>query len=124
MAYTPGFEHDIFISFNHEDNLAPEGERGWVEQFREHLEIWLRRSGLKDLDIWWDKEQLRGNMDFDARIEKVLGSTAFLLVLHSRNYRQSDYCRKELDWFVSHAGKHPIGLRVGDRRRILNALTK
>jgi hypothetical protein len=122
MAYTSGFEHDIFISFSHEDNLAPEGAKAWVDQFREHLEIWLRRRGLQKLDIWWDKEQLRGNTDFDARIEKVLGSTALFLVLHSRNYRQSDYCRKELDWFCCQAGQHPLGLTVGDNRRILNVL--
>jgi hypothetical protein len=122
MAYTSGFEHDIFISFSHDDNLALECGTGWVAQFREHLEIWLRRRGLKGLDIWWDKEQLRGNTVFDARIEKVLGSTALLVILHSRNYRQSDYCRKELDWFCAHAQRHALGLSVGDQRRILNLL--
>jgi hypothetical protein len=122
MAYTPGFEHDIFISFSHEDNLARSGEKGWVAQFREDLEIWLRRRGLQGLDIWWDKEQLRGNVDFDARIERVLGGTALLLVLHSSNYRQSGYCRKELDWFCAHAQRHPLGLAVGDQPRILNVL--
>jgi hypothetical protein len=34
MPYTRDFEHDIFISFSHEDNLAPEGEKGWVSLFR------------------------------------------------------------------------------------------
>ncbi len=122
MPYTPGFEYDIFITFSHEDNLAPAGEKGWVTQFREHLEIWLRRRGLKGLKVWWDEEQLRGNTDFDARIQGVLSSTALLLVLHSRNYRQSDYCHKELDWFVASAQRHPLGLTVGDRRRMLNVL--
>lgn len=122
MAYTPGFDHDLFISFSHEDNLAPEGQKGWVELFRESLEIWLRRRGLKDLDIWWDKEQLRGNTDFDARIERVLGRTALFVVLHSRNYRQSDYCSKELGWFCAKAERHPLGLSIGDRRRLLNIL--
>jgi hypothetical protein len=122
MAYTAGFEHDIFISFSHEDNLAPAGAKGWVELFRESLEIWLLRRGLTGLDIWWDREQLRGNTDFDARIEQVLGSTALLLVLHSHNYRQSDYCRKELGWFCAKAEPHPVGLSVGDRRRLLNVL--
>jgi hypothetical protein len=122
MAYTQGFEQDLFISFSHEDNLAAGGESGWVAQFREHLAVWLRRRGLKGLEIWWDEERLRGNTDFDARIERVLSGTALLLVLHSRNYRQSDYCRKELDWFVSHARQQHLGLSVGDRRRILNVL--
>ena len=122
MAYTQGFDHDIFISFSHEDNLAREGERGWVDQFRESLEIWLRRRGLRGLDIWWDKEQLRGNTDFDARIEACLKMTAVLVVLHSRNYRKSDYCRQELDWFVGHAERHGLGLAIGDNRRILNVL--
>ena len=122
MAYTQGFNNDIFISFSHEDNLAPTGqkEKGWVVQFRELLEIWLRRRGLRGLSIWWDEEQLRGNTDFDARIEECLAKTALLVVLHSRNYRQSDYCRKELEWFVSHVRQPPLGLSIGDNRRILN----
>ncbi len=122
MAYASGFDHDIFITFSHEDNLAPAGDKGWVAQFREHLEIWLRRRGLKGLEVWWDEEQLRGNTEFDARIQRVLSRTALLLVLHSRNYRQSEYCRKELDWFVTAAQRHPLGVAVGDRRRILNVL--
>jgi len=122
MAYTQGFDHDLFISFSREDNLAAGGERGWVTQFREHLEVWLRRRGLRGVDIWWDQEQLRGNTDFDARIEQAIAGSALLLVLHSRNYRQSDYCHKELDWFVSHAERHPLGLAAGDQRRILNVL--
>lgn len=122
MAYTTGFEHDIFISFSHDDNLPLPNEKGWVSLFREHLEIRLRRRGLKELKVWWDEEQLRGNTDFDARIERVLSNTALLLILHSRNYRQSDYCRRELDWFVSSAQQHSLGLKVGDQLRILNVL--
>lgn len=91
-ANTPGFEHDIFISFSHTDNLAREGANGWIDRFREELEIWLIRRALKDLSIWWDKEKLRGNTNFDARIEDCLSKTALLVVVHSRNYCPSDYC--------------------------------
>ena len=121
MAYTTGFDYDIFISFSHEDNKPRPGGRGWIEQFREYLEWWLTsRRGLKGLRIWWDKERLGGNTDFDERIERDLGNTALFFVVHSRNYRDSDYCAKELDWFVDKAKHHSVGLSVNGERRIFN----
>jgi len=94
MAYTTGFDHDLFISFSHEDNLAPEGQEGWVELFRESLEIWLQRRGLKGLDVWWDKEQLRGNTDFDARCERALNTTALQPIQRCRLRGQSPCCAR------------------------------
>ena len=126
MAYVPGYDYDIFISFSHQDNRprpdAAEGERGWVEQFRDYLEWWLARRNITDPKVWLDKQRLAGNTDFDQRIEHDLDSTALLFVLHSHNYRQSDYCAKELDWFVKHANKQPAGLTVSGNRRIFNIL--
>ena len=37
MAFTPGFDNDIFISFNHLDNSAPGDEPGWVDHFHDEL---------------------------------------------------------------------------------------
>lgn len=41
MGYIPNFEHDIFISYAHVDNLD-----GWVEAFHQHLEVRLARVGI------------------------------------------------------------------------------
>jgi len=100
MAYTPGFDYDIFISFSHQDNEPRPGQdTGWVERFARYLEWWLdSRRGLTGLEIWLDKKRLTGTTEFDHRIERDLGRTALLVVLHSHNYRNSDYC-KGLDNF-------------------------
>ena len=45
MAYIPGFEYDIFISYPHVDDLADnassEEQLGWVTQFHRRLEVEL-----------------------------------------------------------------------------------
>ena len=44
------------------------------------------------------------------------------LALTSRNYLQSDYCRKELHRFHEYHGRQSGGLRVGDSFRLFNVL--
>jgi len=120
MAYVPGYNYDIFISFAHGDNdTFPGMSGGWVDQFHEQLENWLaRRRDLEGLRIWRDQE-LHGNTDFDLAIENKIDSTALFFVLHSRVYRKSNYCRKELQWFNT---KYKDSLLVGEHRRVFNIL--
>jgi len=120
MSYVPSFEYDIFISFTHADNDRLPGKKfGWVDEFHYQLESWLaRRRGLEGLRIWRDRE-LQGNTQFNVAIENRLDSTALFFVLHSRAYRKSDYCRKELDWFHH---KYRDSLLVGENKRIFNIL--
>ncbi|MCP4043363.1 MAG: toll/interleukin-1 receptor domain-containing protein [Gammaproteobacteria bacterium] len=122
MAFVPGFEYDIFISYTHKDNVSMGSEPGWVKQFHDFLEKWLEnRRGLSGLRVWRANE-LDGNTRFDVAIEDKLKKSALFFALHSRNYPKSDYCRKELDWFHQHNGDRPGGLMVGDRTRIFNIL--
>ena len=77
MAYTPGYQYDIFISYTHNDNHVPEGAKGWVDHFHEQLESWLKyRRGLSELAIWRDKE-LDGNTLFNDAIEDKLNHRRF-----------------------------------------------
>lgn len=86
MAYTQGFKYDIFISYTHLDNHAPEGEQGWVEHFQKWLESWLaRRFGLGNIEIWRDAA-LHGNTLFDERIPEVIQQSALFLALTSPHY--------------------------------------
>jgi len=115
------YPHDIFISYARKDNeSSPHGEDGWVTQFKDYLENWLiKKRHLKDITIWMDDEDLSGNAMFDEAIQKTIQNTALFFVLHSHNYQDSDYCRKELDWFVKH---NPNNLIVNQRSRIFNVL--
>jgi hypothetical protein len=124
MAFTPGFEYDIFISYTHRDNVpVVSGRPGWVDNFHESLENWLiKRRGLDRLSIWRAEGDLDGNTEFNVSIENKIKGAALFLVLHSRNYPKSAYCRKELEWFVHHNSERPGGLMVGERLRILNVM--
>ena len=65
MAFIPGFEYDIFISYSHIDNIAFPGQTdGWIEQFYKNLNIMLaKRFGSTDLvKIWWDNKKLDGSI--------------------------------------------------------------
>lgn len=123
MTFTSGFEYDIFISYSRDDNSVFPGETaGWVTQFRDYLENWLiKRRGLKGLKIWFDDQGLSGNTRFNAEIESVIKKTALFLVLHSNNYRDSAYCRKELTWFMAHNQRFPGGIMLGNDSRLFNA---
>ena len=44
MAYVPGFEYDLFISYAHVDNLTtPNESKGWITTFEEFLAVFLSR---------------------------------------------------------------------------------
>lgn len=124
MAQTPGFEYDIFISYTHNDNHSPTDTPGWVDRFHAELESWLKfRRGKSKLTIWRDKA-LDGNTEFNLSIENKIKHSALLFVLNSQNYGQSDYCRKELEWFHNYNGDRPGGLAVGEHHRIFNILLR
>lgn len=79
MAFTEGFEYDIFISYAHTDNFAPEGKKGWIDDFHEELEASLvRRFGYNKISIWRDKN-LGGNTRFDNRIQEVINHSALFI---------------------------------------------
>ena len=123
MAQIPGYENDIFISYAHDDNAGLWNRPGWVDIFDQSLDSWLRkRRGMANLKIWRDTKRMHGNTVFDDAIQNALKTSALFFALTSRNYLQSDYCRKEMSWFHQYHGQRPGGLRVGEAFRILNIL--
>lgn len=120
MAFTQGFENDVFISYSHRDNLAPRGRHGWVDRFHEALEGELKRKLNDDNVAVWRDPELNLNSLFDQKIKRTIDSSAVFLVLLSNNYTQSEYCQKELEWFYS--DEKELGLSIGDESRIFNVL--
>ena len=118
-ADVPGFEHDIFISYAHVDNL-PRG-KGWVDAFHEALEWRVARKIGRLGRIWRDKK-LDGSQVFNEVIERRIAGSAVFLALNSEGYIGSTYCRQELESFCRQAGRSPYGLQVGERRRVFNVL--
>ena len=123
MAHAPGYQHDIFISYAHNDNYGLAGAPGWVDVFEESLDNWLRkRRGLSQLRIWRDKRRMDGSTLFDDAIQKAIDTSAVFVSLTSRNYLQSDYCLKELRRFDQFNGRQAGAGPVGDSVRIFNIL--
>src|SRR5258706_4079242 len=125
MAYIPGYAYDIFISYAHIDNRPNSWENlGWIEKFHKDLETLIaRRIGRPDsVKIWWDNRRLDGSVLFDHSIEEGIRESAIMICLNSPGYLASDYCKKELELFYKKAQTENIGLKVGNRSRILNVL--
>ena len=125
MAYVSGFEHDIFLSYSHVDNLrAASRRRGWIEEFHQDLEVRLaQRSGrIGRVTVWRDERRLKGNELFDATIQEALAQSATFLAVTSYGYLTSDYCRKELTAFYEKAATDAYGLAIGNKLRIFNVL--
>lgn len=122
MGYLPDFKYDIFISYTHLDNSAPEGDKGWVELFHDWLySTLLRRLGRTKLNIWRDIK-LHGNTLFNERIPEVVKSSALFLALNSQNYIKSEYCQKEVRWFCENAKTSSFGLLVKGEHRLFHIL--
>lgn len=102
MAFVPGCEHDVFVSYAHIDNEPLSGaQQGWVTTFVRDVELVVRRKLFdrpKDFDLWMDHE-LVGNRPFSADIQQAVDKTATLLVIMSPPYLASDWCRREREAF-------------------------
>lgn len=125
MAFIPGYEYDIFVSYAHVDNIAFPGQAdGWIEQFYKNLNLMLaKRFGRLDMiKIWWDNKKLDGSKLFDQSIEEGIKKSAIMICLYSPGYMQSAYCKQELDLFYSKVQSEKAGLKIGDRSRIINVL--
>jgi hypothetical protein len=114
MAYVPGLDHDLFISYAHQDV-------DWVSALQEQLsERLIDRLGC-DADVWQDINKLRTGQDFPSELEKAVRASAALIAVLSRNYQGSGYCEKELDAFLKEAEKTG-GLETGGYRRVLKVI--
>ncbi len=123
MAYIDGFEHDLFISYAHVDNLAATGKLPWVEEFHKRLDIALaQRIGRMGMVKIWRDKKLEGDHLFDQTISEGLEKAALFVALTSNGYLASDYCQQELKAFHKKADAASFGLQIGDRSRIYVAL--
>jgi hypothetical protein len=85
MAFVPGFEHDVFISYAHGD------DRDWINRFVDRLSPALSRL-LPGTDVWIDKYDLRKSRNFQQDIPESLEKSAVLISLVSPTYITRPYC--------------------------------
>lgn len=97
-----------------------EGQKGWVEIFHERLLFELEPELGGDVVIWRDK-RLQGNDLFPLELVETVSSAALLVCIFSPSYRNSDWCRKELETFCEQAAKNG-GLGINNKSRIFKVL--
>src|SRR5215467_14261305 len=86
MAYVPGFQHDVFISYAHGD------DRDWISRFLDRLRPAVKQRLGSEADIWIDDDSLRKSRDFRKEIPDGVKSSAVFLLLASPTYIRSEYC--------------------------------
>jgi hypothetical protein len=106
MVYVPGYQHDIFVSYAHVDDVPFSGaDKGWVTTFISNLKNELgRQLGRTDAYSLWMDYELRGNQPVTPDIDKQLNNTAILLLILSRGYQASSWCQLEMNTFLSLVG--------------------
>lgn len=115
MAFVPGYDHDIFVSYAVVDNGQPLGNHyGWVSSFVDQLKHELARAlGRSDsFDVWLDRDRLSCGDIFSTEIETALQRSALLVVLYSKGYLASPWCARERKTFVQAAGSNSIEQRI------------
>src|SRR4051812_12784906 len=86
MAYVPGYENDVFVSYAHGD------DRAWIRNFTERLTPALKeRLGIEPA-VWIDKDTLESSIDFRNEIPESVLKSALFLALPSPQYVRSRYC--------------------------------
>lgn len=115
------FEHDLFISYAHIDNLPLTAEQqGWVTRFHATLAAQLSMRLGSVARIWRD-DKLRGNDVFADEIVQQFGRTALLVSVLSPRYMASDWCKRELTAFCAEAGRSG-GLVAGNKGRVFKVV--
>lgn len=102
MAYVPGFDNDVFISYAHADNDEDVFGESWVDNLAKFLGIALKqRLGRADeLRIFFDSNRLRANHPLEDILSNVRGSAIFLAI-GSPSYINRQWTRDELAAFVT-----------------------
>jgi len=104
-AFVPGFEHDLFISYAHQD------DKRWVQAFEDELRDEVsRRLGLA-LATWQDVSRLRAGENWQEGIQDGIRHSAAFIAIVSPSYQNSLWCareraefRKEFDAATSDCG--------------------
>lgn len=102
MAYVPGFENDVFISYAHADNEVDVSGDAWVDNLAKFLSIALKqRLGRGDeVRIFFDSGRLRANHPLEEILDNVRHSAVFLAI-GSPSYVNRQWTRDELAAFTT-----------------------
>ena len=101
-AFVPGYQHDIFVSYAHVDDLTFPGieAAGWVATLIAGLNVKLSQNlGRSNLFSLWKDEQLSPNKPLTPEILNALKQSATLVIILSPGYMASPWCQREMQTF-------------------------
>jgi hypothetical protein len=112
MAYVPGFEYDLFISYASDD--LDESLKGSLKELR----VYLRRELGKDFDpehgIFFDHDELNLTpVQWKEKLRDSAKSAAILIPILTPSWASSAYCAKEWEWFLENP---PLTWRAGSEK--------
>lgn len=117
MAFVPGFEHDIFVSYALDDDRpAPGLDRGWVASLIDNLQ-WrmLQLSGRGERVAIWMPSDGGRSVGFAADQLERAKRSALLLIIASPAYFDSLACQRERAEFLRASALRRTA-RATDRR--------
>jgi hypothetical protein len=99
-GFLTGYEHDIFVSYAHEDQLG-----AWTVALQEDLRKALNlilQSKLRgnSVDVWID-QILRNNLPLTDQLQGRVEGSALLMIVMSPFYLGSSWCGREVAWFAA-----------------------
>lgn len=110
---------DIFISYRWEDSVSIEdGNGGFSYNFRTVLKAYLHSIIGYRPKIWWDKHEIQGTHHIKAEVVDVLNRTFLFIPILTSAFRNSKWCKLELDTFIEACKRGP-GLVVENKSRII-----
>ena len=112
-AFVPGYDHDVFVSYAHVNNLPPrlrtqqaliDQPTGWVETLVYDLKVELvqKIGDFQRFEVCFDKESLRGHDILNDRIAAQIRASALFVAVRSPAYHASVWCRDEARLFAEH----------------------
>jgi TIR domain len=92
-AFVPGFQHDLFISYAHED------DKRWIQAFEDELRDEISRRLGMGISVWQDTSRIRAGENWQVAIQEgIEGAAAFVAVVSPR-YQNSQWCARERNEF-------------------------
>jgi len=116
MSYLlPHFEPDVFVSYSHghpSEGRAP--LRDWTQALIRKLGDQLRslETEFKGLHLWMDLEN-DPTAKLTDELRKVVSTSGVLMIVMSKHYLESSWCKDELEWF-----RNQIEARPGESGRV------
>jgi len=100
MAFVPGFQYDVFLSYARADDIGDASGRGWVSQFVDSLICALKQrlGGSNEIRVFFDTRELSSNQQL-SELLKAAQNAALFVAIASRSYAERTWTKLELEAF-------------------------